>query len=238
MTTWKSETSSYLPRLQELWILVTDEPARPSAVPYGPLDAQPSQLQGVLHRAVTFYELGLWLRMRETMASVLCLWKEGYLSAAGSLVRLLFELWASCEYQTDAIRNFEKDGDLEKLNRIVDRLFEGVRDEVLLPWGQPASEKPIHVMDTIRYLDSISPGAETTYNQLCESSHANQPRFLEWWFTGRFGDNWSNPTVQTRGHALIERTVSTAESAVRGTITSARSGLERCGELYESEDRN
>lgn len=230
--TWESETGRYLARLEALWILVEDVPPHPSAVPYGPLETQPSPLQGVLHRAVVFYELGLWLRMRETLAAVLCLWKEGYLSTVGCLVRLLFELWAACEYQTDAIRNFEKEGNLEKLGRTVNRLFEGVREEVLLPWGQPTLEKPIHVMDTIRYLDSISPGAKGTYNQLCESSHANQPRFLEWWFTGRFGDNWSNPTVQTRGHALIERTVSAAESAIWGTVIAAGAGLERCGKLY------
>lgn len=232
--TWQSETSRYLPRLEGLWALVAAESPHPSAVPYGPLETLPSPLQGVVHRAVTFYELGLWLRTRESMASVLCLWKEGYLSTVGTLVRLLFELWAACEYQTAAIRKFENDGNLEKLSQTVNRLFEGVRDEVLLPWGHPASEKPIHVMDTIRHLDRVWPGAEATYNELCESSHANQPRFLEWWFTGRLGDNWENTTVQNRGHALIESTVRAAERAVHGTSSGVRAGLERCGKLYES----
>lgn len=234
VTTWQTETGRYLPRLEGLWDLVAAEPPHPSVIPRGPTNEPPSPVQGTIHRAVTFYELGLWLRTREITASLLCLWREGHLSTAGSLVRLLFELWAACEYQTAAIREFGKNGDLPKLTKTVNRLFEGVRDDVLLPWGAPASEKPIHVMDTIRHLESVFPGSEATYSQLCESSHANQPRFWEWSVTGRLGDNWSNATVQTRGRTLLENTVGAAEQAVRETISGVRAGLELCANLYTS----
>lgn len=234
VTTWHVETGRYLPRLEDLQRLVAVDPPHPDGIPHPPLDKPPSPVQSVIHRAIIFYEMGLWLRTRETIAGLVCLWKEGYLSAAGSLVRLLFELWSACEFQTIAIKKFKEDGDLEKLRRTVDRLFEGVRDEVLLPWGTLASEKPIHVMDLIRNLSSVFPDAEAFYNELCESSHANQPRFLEWWVVGSLGDNWTNLTVQKRGHILLEKTVMAAEIAVRGTVGGASIGLKQCGDLYLS----
>jgi len=235
MANWKAETGKYLPRLEALCDLAAVNPPHPAVIPLPPLDDAPTPIQAVIQRAITFYQIGIWCRVREATAGLLCLWKGGYLSVAGSLVRLLFELWAACEYQTEAISRFEKDSDLEKLSRTVNRLFEGVRDEVVLPWGRPASEKSIHVMDTIRHLSTVFPDAEATYNELCESAHANQPRFFEWWVTGKLGDNWSNKSVQKRGHALLEKTVASAEVAVRGAISSSTLGIQMCGALYETE---
>ena len=233
MKTWETEAGKYLSRFEQLVALLEMEPPRPAGLPSGLLADQLTPLESVIRRAVIFYEIGLWARTRETTASILCLWKEGYLAASASLVRLLFELWAASEYQTAALSRFENDRDYERVARIVDRLFEGVRDEVLMPRGQPASQTSIHVLDTIRHLSNVFPEAESTYDQLCESSHANQPRFFEWWLTGRLGDNWTNTQVQERGHNLLEQTVTVAETSVHGIVASVSAGLEKCGKLYE-----
>lgn len=233
MTTWVSETSKYLATLNEALSLVNERPNRPDNIPRGPLAVAPTPLQSVLHRAATLYEVGLWLRARETLLALRLLWQEGYLSPAAALARLVFELWGACHYQTRALQRFRSDLNLASLANVVDRLFEGVRGDVLMPWGVPAAAQPIHVMDLVRELNTVDSRAEAMYNDLCESSHANQPRFFEWWLTGRLGDNWTNKVVQTRGHDLLERTVAIVKTATEGLVRDARVGLQDCGVLYE-----
>lgn len=232
MTDWRAETAQYLPALDRALAVVNAVPMRPENIPIGPLDLPPTPLQATLHRAVWFYQTGVWLRARETVHALRLLWQEGYLSPAAVLARLVFELWAASHYQTRALLRFGADQELEPLAKVVNKLFEGVRDNVLLPWGTPAAERPLHVMDLVRALGTIEPRAEAMYNDLCESSHANLPRFLEWWFTGRLGDNWSNETVQRRGHELLGRTVATVQQSADGLVREAAAGLARCGVLY------
>jgi hypothetical protein len=103
-----------------------------------------------------------------------------------------------------------------------------------MPWGAPAAARPIHVLDLVRALATVEPHAEAMYNDLCESSHANQPRFFEWWLTGRLGDNWENDIVQTRGHDLLRRTVLTVQTATEGLIHDATVGFQNCGLPYDA----
>lgn len=232
MTDWSVETARYLPALDRAVALLNAPPGRPENIPRGPFDVALTPLQAVLYRAVTFYEVGLWLRSRETLQALRLLWQEGHLSSAATLARVIFELWGACHYQTRALQRFSSDQDLEPLAKVVSRLFEGVRDEVLMPWGAPAAEQPIHVMDLVRVLGAVEPRSEAMYNDLCESSHANQPRFLEWWFAGRLGDNWTNEVVQRRGHELLGRTVLTVQKAADGLVQEAAIGFRICGLLY------
>ena len=166
------------------------------------------------------------------MESIITLWQEGYLASGAALARLVFEIWGACHCMTGAIQTFANQKDVGPLVRTVNKLFEGVRDEVILPWGTPASEKPIHVLDTIRSLGQDFPGAMALYEGLSESAHANQPRFLEWWVLGKAGDNWTNSTVQARGHVLMSETVEAMEKAVLGIKTATEMGTTLCGELY------
>ncbi|MFZ0930703.1 MAG: hypothetical protein WAN11_18995 [Syntrophobacteraceae bacterium] len=133
---------------------------------------------------------------------------------------------------TTVIQTFANQKDVGPLVKTVNKLFEGVRGEVILPWGTPASEKPIHVLDTIRLLDQDFPEAMAFYEDLCESAHANQPRFMEWWFIGKAGDNWTNDTVHARGHVLMRKTVEAMEQAILGIQTATETGMSLCGELY------
>ena len=234
MTDWSVESGKYLPALNQALALVNVAPRRPENIPPGPLDHALTPLQSVLYRAVSLYEVGLWLRGRETLQALKLLWTEGFLSPAAALARLMFELWGACHYQTRALTRCRSDHELEPLTKVIDKLFEGVRDEVLLPWGVLAGEKPIHVLDLVRALEADEPGSEAMYNDLCESSHANQPRFLEWWLTGKPGGNWPNEVVQRRGHELLGRTVSTVRKATEGLVQDATDGLQMCELLYDA----
>jgi hypothetical protein len=232
MKNWQTETSIYIPRLEMALRTIAIWPPTPTNIPHPPLEAAPSLSQSVIHRAVTFYELGIWCRAGETMEAIISLWREGYLSSSAALSRLIFELWCASHFMSENLKVYSQHKDISKLGQVVDKLFEGVRSEVLLPWGAPASEKPIHVLDTIRSISHIFPNAMSVYETLCESAHANQPRFMEWWCLGKTGDNWTNETVQARGHALIDATIDVLEKATIGIKTDTEIGMKFCGELY------
>jgi len=133
---------------------------------------------------------------------------------------------------SDGLQAYIESKDLDGLSKTVNKLFEGVRSEVLLPWGSPAAENPIHVMDAIRSLQKVNPEAMQTYEDLCESAHANLPRFMEWYHLGKAGDNWSNQTVERRGHLLLDRTVTAVEMAVSGMLVEVQDGMGTCGQIY------
>lgn len=232
MTNWKSETGKYLHRIEVLSEQLSENLKRPENIPHWPLDEPPTHLQAILQRNVVSYNTGVWERSKETLSAILLLWREGFLCEAASLSRLLFELWGITNYLTHTIEKYKENRNIEKLEKISNSIFEGVRSEVLMPWGTPASEKPIHVMDTIRGLREKYPPALETYDDLCESAHANQPRYFEWWVLGKFGDNWTNQTVQTRGHDLLEKTVKSIEECTRGIKSTTEEGMTLCGQLY------
>ena len=232
MTNWKSETGKYIKRIEALSVLISKRPKHPENIPHPPLDERPTVLQSLLYRNVTTYEIGVWGRSNETLSAIHCLWKEGFLCEAASLSRLLFEVWGISNYLTQSIEKYIEKRNIEQFVKITNKVFEGVRSEVILPWGKPASEEPIHVMDAIKSLREEYPMALETYDDLCESAHANQPRYFEWWFLGKYGDNWTNKTVQTEGHALLEKTISSLESCVNGIKTSVIKGLILCGQIF------
>jgi hypothetical protein len=232
MRTWQSETSIYVARLESASTHLKLLPPHPANIPSGPLDALSSFLQSTIHRAITFYRYGVWCRAQETVEAIVTLWRKGYLSSGAALARLVFEIWGACHCMTRAIQTFANQKDVDPLVKTVNKLFEGVRGEVILPWGTPASEKPIHVLDTIRSLGQDFPRAMAFYKDLSESAHANQPRFLEWWVLGKAGDNWTNSTVQARGHVLMSETVEAIEKAVLGIKAATETGVVLCGELY------
>lgn len=214
MRNWKSETGKYLNRLDKLSILFSKRPTKPANIPDWPLDSAPTEIQTVIQWSVVTYKVGVWERTRETLDAILCLWREGLLCEAASLSRQLFEIWGISNYQTQSLINYTTEENLLKLTKTISKIFQGVRTEVLMPWGIPAGETPIHVMDTTRSLREEYPTAIETYDDLCESAHANQPRYFEWWFLGKYGDNWTNKTVQIRGHDLLGRTISSIEHCV------------------------
>ncbi len=232
MKTWQTEINPYIQQLGLILAKVSKPSPHPDNIPHGPLDTCPSRLQSIIHRASAFYELGAWTRAKESTEALILLWREGYLSHGTIIVRLLFEIWGSSRCMSKAISSFLDSKEIERFEQKVNKIFECVRSEVFMQWGTPAAEKPIHVLDTIRVLMPDFPQAMEIYEDLCESSHANQPRFMEWWFLGKSGDNWTNKTVQKRGHTLIKKTVEATEVAVTGIVVEVENGLTICGDLY------
>jgi len=135
-------------------------------------------------------------------------------------VRLVYEIWAVTNYLVNALNKFGENKDTTKLSKVVNKVFEGAKIVVLLPWGSAASESPIHVLDGFRELDKSHDKAMERYEYLFESSHPNYPRYMELWLLGKAGDNWSNDVVYKRGHELLDNNVPALEESVSGIATT------------------
>ena len=233
MNNWINETEIYLPRLNSAVESIYKELQVPINIPNSPLEIKPTYIQNIIQRAFTFLQIGALERSREIVSAINYLWKEGFFSTVGTLTRLLFELWSVTYYLRISLEHYKVNMEMDQLGKIVDKIFEGVRSEVLLPWGATAHETPIHILDAIRALNAENPNVIETYNDLCESNHPNLPRYLEWWFIGRRGNNWRNQTVQSRGHSLLLKTVEIIETSVIGVTHETERGYELCQELYK-----
>jgi len=175
MKTWQGEISSYLDRLRNASEQLDAPPPYPPNIPEGPMGTAPTVLQSVIHRSVTFYNFSAWSRARETTEALVALWSCGYLSPGAALSRILFEVWGVSRLMSNGLRHFLDAKDVNSLSTTVNKLFEGVRSKVLMPWGTPASEKPIHVLHAIRALQRVYPDAMKTYEDLCESPMPTSP---------------------------------------------------------------
>lgn len=233
MNNWQYETGKYLPKLEDIYKLILEKPEMPVYIPSPPLSNPPTLLQSLIYKSLSIYSIGVLGRTDETLSAIICLWKEGFIAEAASLSRLLYEIWGIAFYNTRSLKKYTENQDISKLEKVINKIHEGVRSEVLMPWGTLAAEEPIHIMDTIRELKKEFPTVMTTYDDLCESAHANQPRYFEWWLIGKYGNNWTNQTVQIRGHKLLEKTISSLEFCIKGIKETSNEGYELCGELYE-----
>lgn len=232
MTNWKTETARYIARLETALSDISVVPQIPNQIPSLPLEHPVSLLQTGLIKATSSYRIGIWIRTHETLEAIVYLWRAGYIAQAVSLIRLLFEVWGISYFQTEALKSFAGNKDVNKLFTVVNKIQQGVRSEVMLPWGAPATETPIHVMDTMRLLTNIYPQALTIYEDLCESTHANQPKYFILWLLGKAGDNWINDTCKKHGHIMLDSNVSALETCVSGIKSTTNEGLDLCGQLY------
>lgn len=237
MQNWQSETNRYLADIDKIIEDVDTVDWTVINLPTPPLSEPPTLLQSIAFRVVGYYRNAVIYRTHETMLSIRVLWQNGHFASAAYLIRLLVEIWAASHYQVTILHKYTGDSpkDMQWLDRYTRKLSEGTRHPVLMPWGSPAAETPIHVMDIIRELKSLEPNIEKMYAELCESAHANQPRYLEWMFIGSLGDNWTNDTVRHRGHKLISETLSILRICVDGLVRDTNDGLCRCALLIDEE---
>ncbi|WP_126456270.1 hypothetical protein [Sulfuriflexus mobilis] len=233
MRNWETETGRYINRIENVSELLDKVSEPPVHIPKGPLTNQPTELQSYVHRAVHFLQLGSWIRARETTSAILQLWEHGNISAAAPLVRLVYEIWAVTNFLVIKLEKYQANKNIETLAKVVNKVFEGAKIEILMPWGSPATEAPVHVLDAFRELSNSHSHAMNKYEYLCESSHPNYPRYIELWLLGKEGDNWTNDKVFNRGHELLESTTSALEEAVTGLNISIEKGFELCGEYYK-----
>ncbi len=232
MTDWKTETNKYLADIERWRLLYEKDPPSTTRIPDLPLENHPTQLQALLHCSISYFRIGCWFRTKEIIGAITNIWSNGYISCASPLCRLLFEIWGSAHYLNKSIAKYKVSNNIEKLTEVVSKTFAGVRSPVLMPWGTLAHDKPIHVLELIRGLEDINPKAIDNYNDLCESSHPNYPRYMELWLVGKYGDNWTNETVIERGHKLLSNVTKFTGMSIDGILIEVKEGLKICDEIY------
>jgi hypothetical protein len=240
--TWKDEIFEYQEIVQRTLDAALQDLDMPLHMPPMPLDTIPSPFTGCCYRAFIFYRFGSVFRVREAVESIRIVLSEGYLSAAAPLIRLTFEIHALTNYLTETMKDLlelvriaepsrSKEKTIHCLNKI-DRIFEGVRSPVVMPRGDLASQRPIHIRDAIRLLHSEE--AENDYDFLCEGSHPNLPQYMQWQLAGKLGDNWSNDVAREHCRVLLRRSFGILEESSRKIRENVLIGVDCCDSIMEA----
>ena len=243
MSNWEKELAPYIEELEKLFSAVKVDLELPPEIPELPTSEPLPATAPIAYRAYSFYRTGCVIRARELLESILTLSKKGLIPSVAPLVRLAYEIWGVSHILTAALQDIHRflsepitknlAPQLEGKLRKVDRVFEGVRTPVLLPWGTSAAETPIHILDAIRGLSDLTHTSLEDYEFLCEAAHPNFPRYMEWYIAGKIGDNWSNKVAAERCGSLIERTISLLKQSINGIKTESELGVKVCIELFQ-----
>ncbi len=226
MEGWQQESSQYDERLSRLRGWQPNLSGLVERLPHIPLSYTPTPEGLVALQVSLFTAAGCVPFAFQSLAAFLILWQAGLLTAISLPTRLAYELWGGAHFARRTLDEMRKSGNIEAALARTQRLLTGARPEVDLPWGGTASEKSIHVMDFVRSLADVCPGAEKTYAFLCESCHPSHLRLSTWFLAGPPVENWSNPRFRQEAHRLIDRTVDALERSLEGIAVDARNALE------------
>lgn len=185
-----------------------------------------------LNRIIVYTEVNCICKTIDAKRGFILLFNEGILSPAFSLNRLIFELWSAAHFVEKTLRDFRIDRDEVKFARIADKLFSGARYPVKLPWGDPSTEKPIHINEMLQELDRCYPGAGNTYSFLCEYCHPNFLYNMEAYLAGSLEGVWENPKFVESIAVTLEKQLSTLAQALSGIKASTKVISDMCLEEY------
>lgn len=143
--------------------------------------------------------------------------KQGQFMIVPLNIRFFFEMWGGIHFAKSLLEEIAKKENVEnvenELNK-VNKLLMGAHSEVMLPWGDLATESSIHANDFVRSIEKEHEGADELYNFLCEASHPNFVQNSYFQMAGPPVSNWDNEAFKKHGHTLLEKTVSIYELAV------------------------
>jgi hypothetical protein len=240
--TWREEVLEYqevVRRTLDAALLDLDLP-RHMLPP--PLDTITSPFTVWCYRSFFFYRFGSVYRVREAIESTRILLSEGYLSGITPLIRLVFEVHAITNYLTETLKELLELVRIPEASRSkvkiehclnqIDRIFEGVRSPVIMFYGEPASQKPIHIRDAIRLIHSKE--SENDYDFLCEGCHPNLPQYMQWQLAGKLADNWSNDVTRKHCHILLGRAFEILEKSSREIWKNVFIGIDCCDSIMET----
>lgn len=186
-----------------------------------------------LNMIITYTFYNCIFKTIEVKRAFITLFNEGILTPAFSLNRSVFELWAAICFIEKALKDFLISRNDEKFNNVAIRLFSGSRYPVELPWGEPSTEKPIHINDMLEELEKRNPGAKNTYSFLCEYCH---PNFLYnmYAFMASIVELgiWSNPRFLKEIKVALEKQLSSLEQTLSGIKASSKLISDLCLEEY------
>lgn len=213
---WQSETSQYFNRLLELFKGFTEPTELVKRLPNIPVEYEPSAEGSVALRLALVIGTGSASITYHALVSSIMLWGAGEFAMTSLPARLVFEEWGAAHYARLALQELASGTSPDLLQLKADSLLLGARAEVMLPWGDIATEKSVHVMDLVRSLKDVAPDAEATYDFLCESCHPSFVQLTYWSLAGPDLDNWGSEKYRVHMHTLMDRTIDALEVSVRG----------------------
>lgn len=213
----KAEFSQEMSRLSVLIVHMYEDPLSTSAA---------------LNRVIMYTLYNCICKTHDTKLGFLILFNRGILAPAFLLSRSIFELWAAACFVEKTIVDFRTQRNEAKLVKIANKLFAGARYPAELPWGEPSTEKPVHINEMLAELEQRHPGAGDTYGFLCEYCHPNFLYNTEAYLASHQEALWENVRFRDSLAAALERQLSSLCQSLCGIKASARAVSDMCLDEY------
>ncbi len=185
-----------------------------------------------LNRVIDYTLFNCICKTMEAKRGFILLFNEGILSPAFSLNRSIFELWAAACFVEKTVQDFRTIRNEVKFAKIANKLFSGAKYPVKLPWGEPSTEKPIHINEMLTELERRYPGTGNTYSFLCEYCHPNFLYNMEAYLASNQEGLWDNPLFSERITTALEKQLLSLAQAVLGIKASTKAISDMCLEEY------
>lgn len=185
-----------------------------------------------LNRLIIYTLFNCICKTIETTQDFVILFDKGILSPALSLNRSIFELWAAACFVEKTIRDLFTVRNEAKFAKIADKLFAGARYPVKLPWGEPSSEKPVHIDEMVAELKQRYPRTGDTYGFLCEYCHPNFLYNMEAYLASSQETLWDNPHFAENITITLEKQLSSLAQALQGIKACTKAISDMCLEEY------
>jgi hypothetical protein len=216
MENWQEHTGRYVDRVALLQDPLVSLRKALHPLPNAPLDFQPSR-KGLICYQLCAAVIGSDRTAKELCSSIEDQWRLGRFLTVSISARLLIEIWGAVEFlRQEVLEKLEQTGNIDVAERKIAKFLHGSKSDIPLPWGGFSDEDPIHVMDMVRKSETAAPGALGDYEFLCDASHPCHLQHTYLMFAGQSHDNWSNRKFAEYGHQILERTLRTAERAIKG----------------------
>jgi len=217
---WEIETGKYIPRRAALADHFVAEQRKLEPLPLGPFSTPFTLEDWVAFQLATFAWHGVGV-VDHLFDNVRFLWREGRMVGVSGLVRFSVEYWAAIYFGLRIIRTYLQDNNLEEALRKTSRLTQSCKTPVRLPWGGETVDVAYSVSTFVDALSKERSKVRDHYDFLSEASHPNFLQNMYFMMAGRVHDNFSNETFRVYAHEILDKTVTTLEEAVLGTLTHA-----------------
>ncbi len=221
-SSWKAETSRYVPRLQALPVRISEASSVLSSLGVTGPRNRSEGIRTILMTQLVLFNIGSLRVAHDLTKAAELLFREGRITSTCLQLRLLFEFWGATAFASalcDRVRDAANLVDAATLKEVVipiSRLIGGSRFPVRLPRGGETNTTSFNVMKFIQHLEKCEPGTEHEYNFLCEACHPSFVQQSYFWMAGSAGDNWTNDVFREHAHALLEQLILAGEGATLG----------------------
>lgn len=186
---------------------------------------------GALNRVIVYTLFNCVLKTIDMTMGFLILFNKGIFTSAFSLSRSILELWAAASFAEKTVRDFCTSRNEAELTRIANKLFAGARYPAELPWGDPSTDKPVHINEMLAELERYAPGVGDAYGFLCEYCHPNFLYNMEAYLASKLGAGF-NARFRDKFSAVLERHLLSLLQSLRGIKASATAVAEMCLDKY------